>query len=452
MNNLFKIYRRALPLSLANMSLAALVFTDMAMLGHHDLSEMAEGSVMMQVYLVILVLGEGIVFGFSPIYGRNHREKGAGKPHIGALSVILFLVVFYALVGLTMLAQANWVLGSFLKNWSVSDSAHSYVILLGIALLPNLLFIVFWELLAFEEKEILVLYGALIQFGTNITANYVLIFGHFGAPAQGLTGAGWATVISSTLGAAVIGLSCSRHVDGFAQVGRHLFRDARKKMRVGFEILRTGLPAGITIMLTIGFLSLSLVLMAQFGTQAVAAHSAAMQISEVLVLFALGFGDFAAIRFASIGDLNQETARRELSQILHAALLLFVPIVGLALLARPVLALVFFDVGGPEFEAVTALLYAFTRWSLPSLIFSLVLMVLLGSLRGVGVTARSATVVLICYWFFAVPVQVFWLGQQDPMPVSIWHGLVLGFLLATLVLGLLWNRLILPKNPRLYES
>ena len=143
MNNLFKIYRRALPLSLANMSLAALVFTDMAMLGHHDLSEMAEGSVMMQVYLVVLVLGEGIVFGFSPIYGRNHRDKGAGKPHIGALSVILWLVVFYALVGLTVLAQANWVLGAFLENWSVSDSAHSYVILLGIALLPNLFFIIF---------------------------------------------------------------------------------------------------------------------------------------------------------------------------------------------------------------------------------------------------------------------------------------------------------------------
>ncbi len=446
MNHLIKIYRRALPLSLANMSLAALVFTDMAMLGHHDLSEMAEGSVMMQIYLVVLVLGEGIVFGFSPLYGRHYQNSGSGSIHISVLSAIVWLIGIYAAIGLLVLGQADWAVSGFLEGWLASKSAHSYVILLGVALLPNLLFIVCWELLAFEERETLVLRGALIQFAINIIANYALIFGHFGLPALGLVGAGWATVLSSTLGAVVLGLSCSKYVEGLSQLRHHLLRDARTKTRIGLRILKIGLPAGVTIMLTIGFLSISLMFMAQFGTHAVAAHSAAMQISEVLVLFALGFGDFAAIRFASLGGLNKELARHEVAQILKAALILFVPLVGIALLARPLLALIFFDASNPEFDAVQTLLHAFTFWSLPALIVSLVLMVLQGSLRGVGVTTRPAIVVLLCYWCVAVPTQFIWLRQENSTPISIWYGLILGFVLAALVLGLLWNRFILPKH------
>lgn len=452
MKNLIEIYRRAIPLGLANMSLAALVFTDMAMLGHHDLSAMAAGSVMMQAYLVMLVLGEGIVFGFSPVYGRIRHGNGIGSAHIKVLSVILWLVLIFAVAGLLVLAQSDRVLISYLEDSPGTSGASTYVLLLGAACLPNLLFVVFWELLAFEERERLVLRGALVQFVANIAANYVLIFGHFGFAPLGLVGAGWATVISASIGAAVLGISCSKYVKDFNELACHLFNGAREKVNVALEILRIGLPVGITIMMTLGFLSASVVLMARFGTHAVASHSAALQISEVLVLFALGFGEFAAIRFASLGGPNRATARREVLRILTAALALFVPLVGVALLTRPYLTNVFFDAGDPGYEIVKAKLNVFALWSLPSLVVSLVLMVLQGSLRGVGITTRPAIVVLLCYWCMAVPLQVFWVSQENARALSIWHGLVIGFVMATLVLGIIWSRFFASGNERLAKA
>ncbi len=108
-----EIYRRAIPLGVANMSLVALVFTDMIMLGQHQLMEAAASSVMMQAYLIILVLGEGLVFGFSPLYGKF---LGLANPALRyrAIVAVLGVLLLYAMIGLMILANAGWLTGRIL--------------------------------------------------------------------------------------------------------------------------------------------------------------------------------------------------------------------------------------------------------------------------------------------------------------------------------------------------
>lgn len=441
MNHFVKIYRRALPLSFANISLAALVFTDMAMLGQHDLSAMASGSIMMQVYLVVLVLGEGVVFGFSPIYGRHHSNPLSGG-HVQTISTMVWVITLFSLVGLVVLSQIGWLAQGLINSTEYSSEAQIYIMLLGTALLPNLLFVLCWELLAFEEKEALVLAGAVTQLGINALANYALIYGNFGLPSLGLLGAGIATLVSSTCGTAVMVFFCLRNVAGLKLLPQSAFRDVSRQCRTALEILRIGLPFGLTIMATIGFLSLSLFLMAKFGTQAVVAHSAVMQTSEIVVLFALGFGDFAAIRFASTDISSRKIAEKELLLIINAGLLLFVPVVIMATLLRHNLAFVFFDANDPSFLTVQKQLGVFAAISLPSLLISFVLMVLQGSLRGVGVTTKPAILIFCCYWCFAVPLQVILLQAQNAEPTAIWIGQVAGFLSAMILLGICWGRFL----------
>tara|TARA_R110000737_G_scaffold350367_1_gene389104 strand:+ start:1578 stop:2927 length:1350 start_codon:yes stop_codon:yes gene_type:complete len=444
-----QIYRRALPLSFANMSLAALVFTDMAMLGQHDLSAMAAGSIMMQVYLIVLVVGEGVVFGFSPVYGRHHSDPNSDR-HVQVIATTIWIIALFSLGGFIILSQAGWLAQGFISSTEFSPDAQAYVLLLGAALLPNLLFILFWELLAFEEKEALVLAGAVTQLGVNALANYALIYGNFGFPSLGLVGAGIATVVSSSCATIIMATACLRNVPDLRSLSQSAFCSIAQQYRTGLQILRVGLPFGLTIMATIGFLSLSLFLMTRFGTQAVVAHSAVMQVSEIVVLFALGFGDYAAIRFASIRAFSGRAARAELLLILKAGLLLFVPLITVATLLRDFLAFVFFNQGDPSFLAVQEQLSVFAAISIPSLIISFVLMVLQGSLRGLGVTTKPAILIFGCYWCFAVPLQFILLQAYDAKPTVIWVGLVTGFLFATLCLAFFWKRFL--PNERIEEA
>ncbi|WP_120502206.1 MATE family efflux transporter [Roseovarius sp. EL26] len=443
---LMGIYRRAVPLGLANMSLAGLVFTDTMMLGQHDLTAMAAASVMMQMYLILLVLGEGIVFGFGPIYGRYHSNPDSDR-HIDVVATAVRLLAIYALMGALILMQTGWIVSEVVGPSNTARDAQTYVMLLGVALLPNLLFIICWELLAFEQHERLVLGGALVQFVTNALVNYVLIFGAFGIPGYGLIGAGIATLMSSTVGLVVMAIACRRTVHGVPSIRAVLVRKVAGGISYALEILRIGLPVGLMIMATIGFLSLSLLLMARFGTQAVAAHSAVMQVSEVLVVFALGFGDFAAIHFASLRAVNRQRAQIELVKILRAALVLFVPVITGLFVVRSLIARVFFDADDVLFAEVQTQVQVLAAVSLPSLIFSLVLMVLQGSLRGRGITTRPAIIVLFCYWGIAVPLQFILLRAEGAGPLVIWIGLVSGFVLATIALAACWCLFFPQKDP-----
>lgn len=424
-----EIYRRAIPLGVANMSLVALVFTDMIMLGQHRLAEMAASSILMQAYLIILVMGEGLVFGFSPLYGKS-LALADSAPRYRTIVAALIVLLLYSLVGLMVLANAGWLASMVPQTVELSQSSEIYILLLGLSLFPNLLFILIWELLAFDERERVVLVGALLQFGVNLLANYALIFGNFGFPEMGIIGAGIATLMASTIG--MLFLLASFCFEGDAL--RQLLSAARAPMpqllKLASECVRIGFPIGVTMLVTIGFLSFSVFQMTSFGAATVVAHNAVLQFNEVIVVFALGFGEFAAIRFASMAIPSQAIAIALLKHILLAAATMFVPVLVLAFLLRGYIPGLFFVPTDPLFEEAAQLTMQFATISIPLLIVNLVLIIVQGALRGRGIVYRPALLISVIYWGATVPVVTAVVFFLEIQPLIIWIGLGLGFLTA----------------------
>lgn len=428
-----EIYRRAIPLGVANMSLVALVFTDMIMLGQHQLMEAAASSVMMQAYLIILVLGEGLVFGFSPLYGKF---IGLANPALRYRTIVAVLgvLLLYAMIGLMILANAGWLTGLILQDTALARASETYILLLGLSLLPNLLFVLTWELLAFDERERMVLVGALLQFGVNLLANYALIYGKFGFSEMGIVGAGIATLLSSSTGTLFL-ISAFFMKGGSLQYLRSATHTPLSELlALAGKCVRTGLPIGVTMLVTIGFLSFSVFQMTGFGATAVVAHNAVLQFNEMIVVFALGFGEFSAIRFASMAIPSQADAIATLQRILLAACALFAPVLVLAFFFRGQIPGLFFTPGDPHFNDAAQLTIQFATLSIPLLIINLALLILQGALRGRGIVVRPALLISLFYWGMTAPTISALLFWFEVPPLTIWIGLGVGFLAATISL------------------
>ena len=83
--------------------------------------------------------------------------------------------------------------------------------------------------------------AGIVAIFVNLVLNYVLIFGHFGAPAMGVEGAAWATVISRYVECAIIVGWTHRHSDQ-ARFIIGAYRSMRVPLPLTKDIFKRGMP------------------------------------------------------------------------------------------------------------------------------------------------------------------------------------------------------------------
>ena len=73
---------------------------------------------------------------------------------------------------------------------------YEYVLIMLVGMFPFALTNAYAGTLRECGHPVVPMVASLVAMGVNLIGNYILIFGHFGAPAMGVAGAAWATVIS----------------------------------------------------------------------------------------------------------------------------------------------------------------------------------------------------------------------------------------------------------------
>lgn len=133
----------------------------------------------------------------------------------------------------------------------------------------------------------------LVGFATNalnVAADWVLIFGHLGAPALGATGSAVASGLAFTTGALVSLLLWWR---GILVLRRGPWRDALDPARAR-RLLRVGVPTALEQSAFNGGLLLFLGIVADFGTEALAAYLIGVRILSICFIPGLGFATAAS--------------------------------------------------------------------------------------------------------------------------------------------------------------
>ena len=384
---------------------------------------------------LLLVLGLGISMGSVPrVAAANGRGDDAFLGRLLVGTVWLNTLVGVVLVGLSQLLPL--LLPHLGQASEVVAVATPWVRVVGLSLLPLMVFQGFREwaegLGLTKQAMQLSIAGNVV----NALLCYAFIFGHFGAPALGLMGAAWATLISR-IGMAVL---MAQFVLRAEQLRSRRPAEAAAWLRPGLDELRgqlaLGLPIGLQMMLEVGAFSMSYLMIGWIGITPQAAHQIAINVASVTYMAATGIAAAATIRVGSLRGSGDLVEARKAGFTAYWLTFGFMCAMGLLLLAlRHVIPPLYNHDPLVLAQAATLLTIAAGFQISDGL-----QVVGLGALRGLEDVKVPSLVALLAYWAIALPlgyVLGFWLHLGA---VGVWLGLLTGLTVVAAVLLLRFRR------------
>jgi multidrug resistance protein, MATE family len=414
----------ALPLALANLAQMAMGVVDTVMVGSLGAVPLAAVGLGGGFYFTAAVVCQGVLNAVAPLaaYAIGSGDR-ASAGRIGgsglALAAVLTIPVVVAMLTADRLLDAIGYdpalareIGRFFR--AVVWGAPAF---LGFAVLRSLL-------AALGRPRVVMMTLALCV-PTLIGLNWVLIFGHLGAPPLGLVGCAYASAINQWLmflGLALALWAMRRR--GLAPPLRGRPAEIAGDIR---RILGLGLAIGGLYALEVGVFVFSAALMGLFGAAALGAHQIAINVASVTFMVPLGIGQAATVRIAAERGAGVPHAARRAGFVALGLGAVFMAGAAVTLwteAARIVGAYVRID--DPANRGVVTLALKFVAIAAVFQIVDGVQAVAAGALRGYHDTKVPMLCAGIGYWgigFAGGWAFAFPLGMG---PAGLWWGFVLG--------------------------
>lgn len=326
-------------------------------------------------------------------------------------SFFLNLAVALALAGVFTIVSALWpagVMRLYTDDARTVAEATAYLRVLSLSFLPSAGMAMLAALLRCMELASLPLLASAAAALLNTALNWVLIFGHLGAPAMGAVGAAVATVISQAAGMAlmlVLLLRCRSAITGGTHTGARVS---------GGAYARILLPAlACEGLWTLGENAYAAIY-GHLGTAACAAMTLTGPVQNMAIGALCGLSQAAAILVGKrLGAGDGEGAADAAKRLLRAGLAGALAVSGLILLGRGAYAsLVQVE---PQVQEMTVRLLAVYALVMPVKVLNMILGS--GVLRSGGRTELVMVIDIVGTWGFGVPlglIGAFWLRLPIP--------------------------------------
>lgn len=282
-----------LPIVGAQLAQMAINTTDVVMIGWLGTEELAASVLAFNLYILCWLFGMGLVQAVVPLAARA-RSEGRRRDVRRSVRMGLWLVIAYSVPVWVLLWNTEGLLVALGQDPNVAKLSGGYMRALQWAMMPSLAVMALRSFVTVLEKAQVVLWATIAGAVFNGFCNYVLIFGHFGAPRLELVGAGIASVVTSllTLLLIVVYVLKQRQLRRYVVFGRFWRSDWETFM----AIVRLGWPIGLTILAEVALFSGSAMMMGWVGTVPLAAHGIALQCASITFMVPLGLGQAGMIR------------------------------------------------------------------------------------------------------------------------------------------------------------
>ncbi len=427
----------AAPLAGANLAQMAMGLTDTIMVGGLGAVPLAAVGLGSGLYFTSILVCAGVLSAVAPLasfaIGAGDR---AAVGRVTASGLLLAAVLTIPVVAAMLLAER--LLGLIGYDPGLTEEIGRYLRAIVWGAPGFLGFAVLRCLFATLSRARVVMIVLLPCLPLNAALNWMLVFGHLGAPPLGVAGSGYASAICSWL----IGLGLAAAV---AVLPRN---DPAHRLRLRFAaliadircILALGLPIGGLQALEIGVFVASAALMGLFGADALAAHQIAISSASLTFMVPMGIGQAATVRVATERGAAAWVAARRAAFVALALGVVFMAAAAVVLWTMPATIVgAFVATGDPANSAVVGLALEFLAISAVFQIVDGMQSVACGALRGYHDTKVPMLIAGLGYWgvgFVGGWSLAFPLGLG---PAGLWWGFVIG--LAT-VATLLTVRLI----------
>ena len=415
---------------------------DSIMVGHYATVDLAAVSFSNALFFTVMVFAMGALMGLTPLIGiqvgkisdttDNSEEStrlAESKNIISSLfqNGMLFTILL-SIMTLILLGGCIPFLHCFGQDPAVVEVARPYFILIVISIVPFLFFTFFKQFLEGLGNTSVAMVITLVMNGINILLNWLFIYGNWGCPELGATGAGIGSLVAR------IGMPiCFFVVMYFRREWKEYMtsmRWSKFKASVIKELTKIGFPIGVqTLMETIAFTA-AFIFIGWISKEALAAHQIANQICDMTFMVILGIGSATTIRVShQLGANNLHGVRMASNASIH--LVLFINTIGAILMIglRNQIPMLFTE--DPEVIAIASKLVVLAG------VLQLAdgLQVVAASmLRGITDVKVPMFIALFSYTIVCISIGLFLAFPMGMGAVGIWIGFVVGLSVAAICL------------------
>lgn len=429
------LLRLALPLMAGQLSAVGMNVVDAVLAGHLDAHTLGAVAVGGSVWTLALVAVIGVMLALPPSVAQL-----AGGGRYGDIAPLFRQALWLALgLGLLLLLAVRFLGPSLLGLIGVDPrlQADTAAFLRGVAWGAPALALVFVarglsEGLAYTRPT---MYFSLLGLVLLLPVGWALMYGRLGFSAHGAGGSGAATATVLWL-QALAWFAWLRWRPQYRALQLFARPDPPRWSALA-ELLRVGVPMGVTLLMEAGLFVAVALLIGRMGETVVAAHQVALNVASVAFMLPLGLAMAITVRVGHAVGRGDALGVRLAGQVGIALTFATQAVSSLAMLLLPqrIAALYTGDAAVIALAAQLMLLAGLFQFS------DGIQVAANGALRGLKDTRVPMFITTFAYWGVGMGTG-WWLGfRQELGARGMWMGLIAGLSMAALLLFLRFRRL-----------
>lgn len=429
----------ALPLASAQVAQAATGFIDTLMTGMLGRDALAAAGLGSTLFMFLALLGINLVGAVSPLVAESYGAER--RKDIGPITEQgIWLAFMVAIPTLLFLVNAEPFLRLLRQDRAIISVTLPYLKAIAWGYFPVILFTVLRNFVSALSRPRSVLVIMAIAVAVNAGANYGLMFGHWGLPALGVAGAGWASALTYWMMAIALLVYILWHEDFRSyQIGRTLYRFRWRQFKT---LARLGLPMAGSSLCESGLFCTATLLAGQLGVTVLAAHQITLQTAALTFMVPLGISQATTVRVGQyVGQRNVRGAKKA-GYVGIGLGMGFMGGMAIAFLTVPRLIVgAYLDLSVPENQAVVTTAVSLLAVAGMFQLADGIQVIAAGALRGLQDTAIPMAIGLVAYWGVGFSVSYLAAFRWGWEGVGIWAGLAMGLAIAAVSFSYRFHRL-----------
>ncbi|MDB6181723.1 MATE family efflux transporter [Paracoccus fistulariae] len=421
-----------LPLIGSHIARMAIGVADTVMVGWYGIAELAALVIATSFFHLMFFLGMGFGIGVMGVIATA-LARGDETEVRRATRMALWLSVGFSLLLMPVMWHAEPILLALGQTPLTAQLAQDYLRIAGWGLSLGLAGLTLNSYLAALERPQVIMWITLAGLPVNAALNWVFIFGNLGAPELGVRGAAIASVMTQFIQLVLLVL----YVNWLPMARKYnLFqRFWKPDWQAMWQVARIGWPIGVTTVAEGGLFVASNIMMGWIGTQELAAHGIALQITSITFMVHLGLSNAATVRVGQAKGRNDALWMRDAAVTVIAISTAFAVIaIAIYLLFAPQLVSLYLSPDDPEAPAIIALGAYLLAYAALFQFTDAMQVIALGFLRGVHDTRVPMWIAGFSYWVVGLPVAYVLAFTLQIGPAGLWLGLCVGLTVAAILL------------------
>ncbi|MCK0127137.1 MATE family efflux transporter [Erythrobacter sp. F6033] len=440
----------ATPLALANLLQMLTYAVDVIFIARLGDEQLAASALAISLFGLVLWAMTSLIGAVAPLIAEALGSSAPSfRPVRRSTRMALWLAVIAGVIGMGICLLLEPLMIETGQQPAIIVMAREYNLVIIYSMVPMLLAAVLRYYVSALGRPIFATAITGLGIFVNAGANYAFIFGNFGAPELGLTGAAVATIITSifTLAVYVIVILGDPALAKF----RIFYRFWRPDWQRFWQIIRVGAPIALTVTAEAGIFGAAAFLMGRFGAAELAGHTVALQLAALAFQIPFGVGQAATIRVGYFYGARDPVGAQRAGWVAMVIGTGFMAITASAMVLAPYTLLsIYVDPYAAKNAALVGFALQYLVLAAAFQVVDGVQAVAAGALRGLQDTRVPMWIAIFSYWVPGIGLSI-WLGFFTPLQgVGVWIGLAVGLASAAVLLTWRWmlrEKLGLTRHP-----